>query len=73
MVVENHSVSKQYLYIVLLVIIVFLLLGCSNVRMACTMNNDKAFTKEGKEIASTIPDKAKDCVNNPTVIVFKEF
>lgn len=73
MVVENHSVSKQYLYIVLLVIIVFALLGCSNVRMACTMNNDKAFTKEGKEITSTIPDKAKDCVNNPTVIVFKEF
>lgn len=73
MVVENHSVSKQYLYIVLLVIIVFLLLGCSNVRMACTMNNDKAFTKEGKEITPTIPDKAKDCVNNPTVIVFKEF
>ena len=73
MVVENHSVSKQYLYIVLLVIIVFLLLGCSNVRMACTMNNDKTLTKEGKEITPTISDKTKDCVNNPTVIVFKEF
>ena len=73
MVVENHSVYKQYFYIVILIAIVFLLLGCSNVRMACTMNNDKAFTKEGKEITPTISDKTKDCVNNPTVIVFKEF
>ena len=73
MVVENHSVSKQYFYIVILVAIVFLLLGCSNVKMACTMTNDKALTKDGKEISPTVTDKAKDCVNNPTVIVFKEF
>jgi hypothetical protein len=41
--------------------------------MACTMTNDKALTKDGKEISPTVTDKAKDCVNNPTVIVFKEF
>jgi len=72
-VVENHSVYKQYFYIVILIAIVFLLLGCSNVKMACTMNNDKQLTKDGKEISPTVTDKAKDCVNNPTVIVFKEF
>jgi hypothetical protein len=66
-------VYKQYFYIVILIAIVFLLLGCSNVKMACTMNNDKQLTKDGKEISPTVTDKAKDCVNNPTVMVFKEF
>ena len=37
------------------------------------MNNDKQLTKDGKEISPTVTDKAKDCVNNPTVMVFKEF
>jgi len=73
-VVENHSVYKQYFYIVILIAIVFLLLGCSNVRMACTMNESKYIDKkDAKENAPTVSDKAKDCVNNPSVIVFKEF
>jgi hypothetical protein len=47
------------------------MLGCSNVKMACTMNENKYIDK--KENTPTISDKARDCVNNPTVIVFKEF
>ena len=69
----NLNIIKQYLLVLILFIIIFALLGCSNVRMACTMTNDKALTKDGKEISPTVTDKAKDCVNNPTVIVFKEF
>jgi len=62
---------RQYLYIIILL---FCLVGCSNVRMACTMNESKYIDKkDAKENTPTISDKAKDCVNNPTVIVFKEF
>jgi hypothetical protein len=49
------------------------MLGCSNVRMACTTDNNLKVIKDNKEVTPTITDKAKDCVNNPTVIVFKEF
>ena len=73
MVVENHSVYKQYLYICILIFLVFCILGCSNVRMACTTDNNLKVIKDNKEVTPTITDKAKDCVNNPTVIVFKEF
>jgi hypothetical protein len=51
--------------------LVFCLIGCSNIKMACTMNENKYIDK--KESNTTVSDKAKDCVNNPTVIVFKEF
>ena len=54
-----------------IIIVCLLLTGCSNVRMACTMNENKYIDK--KESTTTVSDKAKDCVNNPTVIVFKEF
>jgi len=47
------------------------MLGCSNVKMACTINESKYIDK--KESTTTVSDKAKDCVNNPTVIIFKEF
>jgi len=67
------NMLRQYLYVLIFIILVFCLIGCSNVKMACTMNNDKQLTKDGKEISPTATDKAKDCVNNPTVIVFKEF
>jgi len=69
----NHLVNmlRQYLYIIILIVLVFLMLGCSNVKMACTMNENKYIDK--KENTPTISDKARDCVNNPTVIVFKEF
>ena len=50
------------------------MLGCSNVRMACTMNESKYIDKkEVKENTPTVSDKAKDCVNNPSLIIFKEF
>lgn len=65
------NMIRQYLYILLLIVIVFILAGCSNVKMACTMSDTKYYDK--KENTPTISDKAKDCVNNPTVIVFKEF
>jgi uncharacterized protein (UPF0333 family) len=68
-VVENRSVFKQYLYIVLLIIIVFLLLGCSNVKMAC---HTETSNKDSSAINS-LKDTAQECVKNPTVIVFKEF
>jgi hypothetical protein len=41
--------------------------------MACTVDNNLKAIKDNKENIPTISDKAKDCVNNPTVIVFKEF
>jgi hypothetical protein len=41
--------------------------------MACTVDNNLKAIKDNKENTPTISDKAKDCVNNPTVIVFKEF
>ena len=62
---------RQYIYITLLIVLVFFMLGCSNVKMACTINESKYIDK--KESTTTVSDKAKDCVNNPTVIVFKEF
>jgi len=64
------NMLRQYLYIIILL---FCLVGCSNVRMACTVDNNLKAIKDNKETTPTISDKAKDCVNNPTVIVFKEF
>ena len=65
---------RQYLYIVILIIIGLYLASCSNVKMACTLSESKALDKkENKEISPTISDKAKDCANNPTILVFKEF
>jgi hypothetical protein len=50
------------------------MLGCSNVRMACTMNESKYIDKkDARENTPTVSDKAKDCVNNPSLIIFKEF
>jgi len=72
-VVESLLVYKQYIYICILILLVFILIGCSNVRMACTVDNNLKAIKDNKENTPTISDKAKDCVNNPTVIVFKEF
>jgi len=51
---------------ILLLFIILLLIGCSNVKMGCTMNDNKP----GKE---TLSNQAQECVNNPTVIIFKEF
>jgi len=65
------NMLRQYLYVLIFIILVFFLIGCSNVKMACTMNENKYIDK--KESNTTVSDKAKDCVNNPTVIVFKEF
>jgi len=62
---------RQYLYIVILIVIGLYLASCSNVKMACTMSDTKYYDK--KENTPTISDKAKDCVNNPTILVFKEF
>lgn len=68
------NMLRQYFYIILLIVLVFLMLGCSNVRMACTMNENKYIDKkDAKENVPTIYDKTKDCVNNPSVIIFKEF
>ena len=65
---------RQYIYITLLIVLVFFMLGCSNVRMACTMNESKYIDKKDvKENTPTVSDKAKDCVNNPSLIIFKEF
>jgi hypothetical protein len=73
-VVGSLLVFKQYLYIILLILLVFICIGCNNVRMACTMNESKYIDKkDAKENAPTVTDKAKDCVNNPSLIVFKEF
>ena len=71
MVVENHSVSKQYFYIVILVAIVFLLLGCSNMKMAC--HTETSTTNKDSSAINSLKDTAQECVKNPTVIVFKEF
>ena len=73
MVVGSLLVFKQYLYILILIVLVFICIGCSNVRMACTVDNNLKAIKDNKENTPTISDKAKDCVNNPSVIVFKEF
>jgi len=73
-VVGSLLVYKQYFYIILLILLVFICIGCSNVKMACTMNESKYIDKkDAKENTPTVTDKAKDCVNNPTVIIFKEF
>jgi len=70
----KNRIIRCSIYVLIFFIITSVLLGCSNVRMACTMNESKYIDKkDAKENTPTISDKAKDCVNNPTVIVFKEF
>jgi len=69
---------KQYFYIIILVTIVFMLLGCSNVRMACHIEGSQstATTKDQAKDSSafnSLKDTAQECTKNPTVIIFKEF
>jgi hypothetical protein len=53
-------------FILLIIILLLLLIGCSSVKMGCTMNENK--TSKDK-----VSDQVQECMNNPTIIIFKEF
>jgi hypothetical protein len=57
----------------ILLLLFLFLLSCSNIRMGCTLNDNKAITSNNTNTKDTLSDKAQECINNPTVIIFKEF
>ena len=70
--------TKQYIYIIILTAIVFMLLSCSNIKMACHVEGSQSTVTSKDQVKdssaiNSLKDTAQECAKNPTVIIFKEF